>query len=52
MNGFAVGDKITVGTPANQKTFTVTAVGTAGPTGTGIDFAPALAGHIPMVRKW
>ena len=30
VNGFAVGDKITVGTPANQETVTVTAVGSAG----------------------
>ncbi len=43
VNGFAVGDQITVGTPANPNTVTVTAVGTAGPTGTGLDFTPALA---------
>ena len=43
VNGFAVGDKLTIGTPANQQTVTITAVGTAGPTGTGIDFTPALA---------
>ena len=30
-SGFAVGDKITVGTPANKETVTVTAVGSAGP---------------------
>ena len=39
----AVGDKLIIGTPANHETVTITAVGTAGPNGTGIDFAPALA---------
>ncbi len=43
MNGIAVGDKINVGTPANKETVTVTAVGTAGLSGTGIDVSPALA---------
>jgi hypothetical protein len=42
-NGIAVGDKITVGTPANKETVTVTAVSVLGPNGAGIDFAPALA---------
>ncbi len=32
-----------VGTPANQKTYTITAVGRQGPTGTGVDFTPAFA---------
>jgi hypothetical protein len=41
--GFAVGDKITVGTPASQEDVTVTAVGNPGPDGTAIDFTPALA---------
>jgi hypothetical protein len=40
---FAVGDKMTVGTPANRETVTITAVGASGPTGAGIDFTPALA---------
>ncbi len=40
---FAVGDKLTVGTPANRETVTVTAVGASGPAGAGIDFTPALA---------
>jgi hypothetical protein len=40
---FAVGDKMTVGTPANQETITVTAVGSSGPAGAGIDFTPSLA---------
>ncbi len=43
VNGFAVGDKITVGTPAKIEAVSVTAVGTSGPNGTGIDFTPALA---------
>ena len=38
-----VGDKMTVGTPANQETVTITAVGAAGPAGAGVDFTPALA---------
>ena len=36
------GDKITIGTPANKETVTITAVGTCGPRGAGIDFTPAL----------
>jgi hypothetical protein len=32
LNGFAVGDKMTVGTPANQEIVTITALGTVGPT--------------------
>jgi len=43
VNGFVVGDKLTIGTPANQETVTITAVGEAGPTGAGVDFTPALA---------
>jgi non-reducing end alpha-L-arabinofuranosidase len=43
VNGFAVGDKISIGTPATKETVTVAALGTAGPGGTGIDFTPALA---------
>ena len=42
VKGFAVGDKITIGTPGSQKTVTISAVGTAGSTGTGIDFTPGL----------
>jgi non-reducing end alpha-L-arabinofuranosidase len=41
--GFAVGDRITVGTPASQEDVSVTAVGSPGPDGTAIDFTPALA---------
>ncbi len=43
VNGFAVGATINIGTPANMQTVNVSAVGTSGPTGTGIDFSPALA---------
>ena len=42
VNGFAVGDKLTIGTPANRESVTITAIGTAGAIGTGIDFTPAL----------
>ncbi|HEY1648249.1 MAG TPA: arabinofuranosidase catalytic domain-containing protein [Terracidiphilus sp.] len=43
VNGFGVGDKIAIGTPANNEAVTVTSVGTSGSTGSGIDFTPALA---------
>jgi hypothetical protein len=43
LTGFAVGDKIILGTPANLATITVTAVGTPGRAGAGMDFTPALA---------
>jgi hypothetical protein len=43
VSGFVVGDELTVGTPANRETVTITAVGAADPGGTGVDFAPALA---------
>ena len=43
VNGLAVGDKITVGTPANKEAVTVTAVSAAGPTGASVNFTPALA---------
>src|SRR6266496_3898672 len=42
VSGFAVGDKLTMGLPPTQQTVTLTTVGTAGPTGTGMDFTPAL----------
>ena len=42
VHGFAVGDKITVGTPVKHQTVTIASIGTAGPKGTGIDFTPAL----------
>jgi hypothetical protein len=41
VNGFAVGNKILLGTPANLKTYTITAVGRQGPA--GVDFTPAFA---------
>ena len=40
---FAVGDKLTIGTPANRETVTITAVRTSVPAGATIDFTPALA---------
>ena len=40
---FTVGDKMTVGSPADREIVTITAVGAAGATGAGIDFTPALA---------
>ncbi len=42
VHGFTVGDKIVIGTPANRQTVAITAVGTQGPKGAGIDFSPAL----------
>ena len=42
-NGFAVGDQMTVGTPANHETVTITAAGAPGPAGAEISFTPALA---------
>jgi hypothetical protein len=42
VNGFAVGDTLTIGTSGKRSTVTITAVGTAGPKGTGIEFTPAL----------
>ncbi len=49
--GFSVGDRITVGTPASQEAVTVTAVGTRGPEGTAIDITPALA-QPHVVSEW
>ncbi len=49
--GFAAGNKITVGTPASQQVVTVTAVGTPGPDGTPIDFTPAL-NKAHVVSEW
>ena len=42
VNGLAVGGKLTVGTPANHETVTITAIDAGGPAGAGIDFTPAL----------
>jgi non-reducing end alpha-L-arabinofuranosidase len=41
--GFAVGDKITIGTPASQEGVTITAIGNRGRGGVALDFTPALA---------
>ena len=49
--GFSVGDRIAVGTPASQEDVTVTAVGSQGPDGTAIDFTPALA-KPHVVSEW
>jgi len=46
-----VGNKMTVGTPANQETVTITAVGASSPTGASIDFTPALA-RAHAAREW
>jgi non-reducing end alpha-L-arabinofuranosidase len=43
VNGFVVGDKLTVGTPANHETVSITAVGAANPAGAGVTITPALA---------
>jgi hypothetical protein len=43
VNGFKVGDRIDVGTPANKETVTVTAIGILGPAGPGLHFTPVLA---------
>lgn len=49
--GFAVGDKITVGRPGSQETVTVTAIVNEGRRGTEIDFTPALA-ESHVAREW
>ena len=50
-DGFAVGDKITVGTPVSRETVTVTAVGNQGPDGASIDFTPALT-KPHVISEW
>lgn len=47
-NGFAVGDKLSVGTPATKETVTITAVGGSGGE---VDFTPALA-RAHAAREW
>jgi hypothetical protein len=49
--GFSVGDRITVGTPASQEAVTVTAVGSQGPEGTAIDITPTLV-KPHVVSEW
>ncbi|HEY4356841.1 MAG TPA: arabinofuranosidase catalytic domain-containing protein [Acidobacteriaceae bacterium] len=41
-NGFAIGDKITIGTPATKETVTVTAVTASDRGNAGLEFTPAL----------
>jgi hypothetical protein len=43
VSGFVTGDKVTIGTPANHETVTITAVGSASPNGSSVDVTPALA---------
>ena len=43
VRGFSAGETLRIGTPANEETVTISTVGTPGPNGTGIYFAPALA---------
>ena len=43
VNGFVVGDKLTVGTPANRETVTIATVGAASPAGASVTVTPALA---------
>ncbi len=38
VTGFVVGDKMTIGNPANHETVTITAVGASGPNGTTVEF--------------
>jgi hypothetical protein len=49
--GFAVGDSITVGTPANHEAVTVTSVGGKEQDGTAIGFTPALA-RAHVANEW
>ena len=50
LTGFTAGDKMTIGTPANHETVTINAVGASAPTGTSVDFAPALA-NVHLARE-
>jgi non-reducing end alpha-L-arabinofuranosidase len=50
VTGFVVGDKMTIGNPANHETVTITAVGASGPNGTAVDFKPALA-QVHLARE-
>jgi len=43
LSGFAVGDKIIVGSPANRETVTIATIGAPAPAGTRVDFTPVLA---------
>lgn len=48
--GFTVGDRMTIGNPANHETVTITAIGPAGPNGTEVTFKPALA-RVHLARE-
>ena len=50
LTGFTVGDKMTIGNPANHETVTISAVGASAPTGTSVDFTPALA-NVHLARE-
>ena len=50
-DGFTVGGRVTIGTPASEQVVTVTAVGSPGPDGTPIDFTPALV-KPHVVSEW
>ena len=50
LTGFTVGDKMTIGNPANHETVTITAIGASAPTGTSVDFTPALA-NVHLARE-
>jgi hypothetical protein len=41
-SGLNVGDKIIIGTPVNHQMVSITTIGSAGQSGTGVDFTPAL----------
>lgn len=43
VKGFALGDEVLLGSPTSQKTYTITAIGTARRDGTGMDVKPAFA---------
>jgi non-reducing end alpha-L-arabinofuranosidase len=51
LNGFVVGDKLTVGTPANHETVTITTVTPAGQNGGSVEFTPALV-EAHANREW
>jgi hypothetical protein len=51
VNGFVVGDRLTVGTPANHETVTITAAGASSPAGASVDVTPALA-QAHVNREW
>ncbi len=51
LSGFTTGDKMTIGTPVNWQTVTITAVGTAGAAGSGVDFSPALTQAYPRETR-